>query len=155
MKMTMKKSQILKFLPKAKSLRKEAVTKAKQGDKLTKEATRAREISDALQGIVLHDNFPVRMLKYNGGEEIASGCDDVKRTAFVKPVGNTKKFVVTTYANNGSDVDGTPIQGEYAKAAALRLAKDFVASGRKPKVETSKSNEPKSKRGRPKKVVTE
>lgn len=150
----LRKKDVLKFLPKAKVLRKEAVTKARQGEKLTKEAIKAREISDALQGIVLHDNFPVRMLQYNGGEEVASGCDEVKRTAFVKPVGSTKKYVITTYRNDGSETDGTPVQGEYAKSAALRLAKDFVASGKKLKNEATQVKvKAKSNRGRPKKIT--
>src|SRR4051812_1721118 len=104
--MLLKKSQVLRFIPKVKTLRHEAMKKAKQGQKLTREATEALRIADALRGIVLHDNFPVLIMKYDGGTEVASGCSDVKRAAFVKHIRGTKKFVVTTYLNNDTEVDG-------------------------------------------------
>jgi hypothetical protein len=127
----MKKNDILKYLPRAKSIRNEANRKARMATKLSSESSECKRIADALSGIVLHDKFPLRLVPYQSNVEVLSGCDEVKRSAYVKPVADTGKFAVVTYRNDGVDIDGTPIEGNHTKATALRLAKEYVASGRK------------------------
>jgi hypothetical protein len=140
----MKRIQVLRYLPQLKTLTKEATTKGKQGIRLIDEAAKAREISDALKGVTLHNDFPIKTAKYSGGTEILSGCDDVKRSAYVKNTPNGTQYVVTTYRNDGTDIDGTLIGGEYKKVEAIRLAKDYVATGKREMAAKPKA----SRRGR-------
>lgn len=130
----MKKRNVLKYLPQVKTLGKEAKTKMKQGLRLMKEADESREIADTLKGVTLFKGFPVKTVTYSGGVEILSGCDDVKRSAYVQKTG-TNRCRVTTYRNDGSDIDGTPVEGEHKYTKAIRLAKEFVATGKKVRID--------------------
>lgn len=84
---------------------------------------------DELEGVRLYGKFPVRLVPYKGGIEVLSGCDEVKRSAYVRP--KATQYVITTYKNDGSDIDGTPVEGHFSKSAALKAAQEFVATGNK------------------------
>lgn len=128
----MRKKEILKHYPKKNDYKKEADSKRKLSKKLAEDAERATQIYAALKNISLHNDFPVRLSECSGGMEILSGCDEVKRSAYVKLSTEGKHYLVTTYKNNGDEMDGTPVEGEFAKTAALKIAKEYVATGHKP-----------------------
>lgn len=141
----MKKKLILKHLPNVKEFAKRETELIKLIPKLHKELGDTQEILADIQGVSLHEDFPVKVTALADGHEVTSGCDEVKRSAFVAPATNGNKFVVTTAVNIADE--GTPLEGEHKKADALRLAKDWVANGKKEAAVTESK-----KRGRPKKV---
>lgn len=126
----MKKKDIIKHLPSLKNLKREATLKSKEAAKLMREADRAQEIVTALDGVVLHDNFPIRILKDTRGTEVRSGCDETTRSAYVRET-SQGKFGVRAYRNEGSESEGSSLGLEFSRAQALKVAKNFVASGNK------------------------
>lgn len=110
-----------------------------------------QSIVDQLKDVTLHNDFPVKVFAVADGTEVFSGCDEVTRSAFVKPSSAVGKFLVTTYLDANAISEGPTVSGEYKKPEAMNLAKDFVATGKIPKSTDSATK----KRGRPPKGTTE
>lgn len=124
----MKRQEIVKFLPRLAALKREAKTKLKEAAKLTRQGQRAQDIVDVIDGVKLHGEFPLKTFNYQGGVEVLGACDETRRSAYVKP--EDGRYAVVAYRNDGGDVDGMTLEGTYSKGTALRIAKDFVATGR-------------------------
>lgn len=150
----MKKSQIVKLVPQAKTLRKELKSAEKARDAATKAFNKLEEQVDAIDGVTLYNGFPVRITDDGSTIEVHSAADEVSRFASLSAE-DEKSWGVYGYHDGH---DETVSLGIFPRKTALEYASNFVATGKeklpqpaaKPSTEGGEAAAPK-KRGRPRK----
>jgi len=154
-----RKAQVLKHLPLLKQHVKDIKAKEKEIFRLEGEVDALTEIASALDGVSLHNDFPVVLEEFAGdgiappSVEIFSGCDDIIRYAYASrdsAAGETpERWRSTGYKEEGSGEGKVLVEGA-TRSAALRAGKDYVSTGKA--TQTASEQEPAKKRGRPPKV---
>lgn len=141
----MRKKQVLEILPRLKELKKELKADQRALGELNEKVIRNESIVTNLDGVTLHQDFPVRVYEPEGGDtvEVTAGCDEVSRYAVVSFLADGSGQVrVTAYKEEG-DTEGKPLAEGVTSRIGLRVAKDYVATGQigrpKAKAETPKA----------------
>jgi hypothetical protein len=157
----MKKAQVLKYLPNLKALRKDIKAKNTLINKLEHDVskvhddlTRLELIASELDGVTLHNEFPVCIQEDDGPDpwvEVFSGCDDATRFAYVNREsahGDTpERWRATGYKEEGSG-EGKVLAEGVSRTIALRAGKDYVAGVKAVKPDEKATAQGPSKPGR-------
>jgi len=133
----MRKSAVIKHLPNLKQYRKDLKAKQALATKLDREIGELDTITFELDGVSLHQDFPIMVVDAASGNspdvEIFSACDESNRYAYVSrdsQEGQTpERWRATGYKEEGSTEARVLIEGA-SRLAAVRAGKDYVATGK-------------------------
>lgn len=151
----MKKSQIVKLVPQAKTLRQDLKKAQKALLTAQKAYNTLEEKVDAIDGVTLYNGFPVRVAADETTIEVHSAADEVTRYASLAQEDETTWEVYGYYEGRDESVS----LGIFPRKTALEYAQNFVATGKeklpqptaKPSTATASGEAAPKKRGRPRK----
>lgn len=127
----MRKNKVLELIPHQKTLKSTLKMKQKELGRLSEEVIKLESQLSGIDGVLLHQGFPIRIYEPEGGDtiEVNSGCDDVTRYAVISPLADDSgQFRVTSYKAEGNG-EGRQLAEGVTQRIALRTAKDYVATG--------------------------
>jgi hypothetical protein len=121
-------------------MKRDLKVKRRQAAKLTLEADELNLNLVALDNVVLHEGFPMRVTTYNGNIEVRSACSDSTRYGYATRIGKTKLYKVNIYKGTSKEDDGMPVEGEHTHYSCLRMMKSWVAYGKLRRVSRRSAN---------------
>lgn len=131
--MRLKKKEIVKLLPTVSQIKRDLKVKQKQIARLSKEVFDLQETLLELDGIFLHEGFPMRVANYQSDIELQSAYAESTRYAYATKVHGYKNvtlYTINIYKGTSKEDDGMPVEGEHTQYASLRLMKSWVAYGK-------------------------